>query len=59
MKKVKVKNVVSPGSTRLVNAERYGAMKRAEVAIVPKSAPGATPARMLWRMIDKLPRNLF
>ena len=59
MNKVKVENIVSPGSTRLVDAEKYAAMKRAYLAVVPKSAPGATPAQMLERMIENLPQDLF
>ena len=59
MNRVKVENIVSPGSIRLVDAEKYGAMKRAYLAVVPKSAPGATPAQMLERVIEKLPRDLF
>ena len=59
MNKVKVENVVTPGSVRFVDAEKYGAMKRAYLAVVPKSEPGATPAQMLERVIEKLPQDLF
>lgn len=59
MDKVKVENIVSPGSTQLVNGEKYGAMRRAYLAVVPKSAPGATPAQMLERVVEKLPQDLF
>ncbi|MEO8560290.1 MAG: hypothetical protein ABJA49_03845 [Betaproteobacteria bacterium] len=59
MNKVEVENVVSPGSIRRVDAEKYGTMKRAYLAVVPKSAPGATLAQMLERVLEKLPRELF
>ena len=32
---MKIENIVSPGSIRLVDAEKYGAMKRAYLAVVP------------------------
>ena len=59
MNMVEVENVVSPGSIRRVDADKYWAMKRAYLAVVPKSAPGATSAQMLDQVIDKLPQDLF
>ena len=59
MNKVAVENVVSPGSIRRVDAEKCGAMKRAYLAEVPKTAPGATPAQMLERAIEQLLQDLF
>ena len=59
MNTVEVENVVSPGSIRRVDADKYGAMKRAYLSVVPKAAPGATTAQMLERVIDKLPQDLF
>lgn len=59
MNKVEVENIVSPGAIRRVDAEKYKAMKRAYLAVMPKAAPGATPAQMLEQVIERLPQDLF
>jgi hypothetical protein len=59
MGKVAVANVKHPGSVRHVDADMYKAMKRAYLAVLPKSAPGLTLAEIHERVTPLLPQDLF
>ena len=57
--KVEIENVNHPGHIRLVAADRYQAMKRAFLKILPKTSPGLTAAEILEAVTDHLPEDLF
>lgn len=59
MSKIRVENVVSPGSSHNVDATKYEAMKTAYLAVLPDKAPGSTPAEMLAGLVPLLPDDLF
>lgn len=47
MTQIDIENVGQPGKTYRVDAVKYAEMKRAVLAILPKSAPGLTPAEVI------------
>ncbi len=57
--KIAVENVNHPGQVRYVDAERYAAMRRAFVRVLPKISPGLTPQEALERARAHLPNVLF
>ena len=57
--KIAVENVNVPGSTTNVDAAKYAAMKRAYLAVLPRSAPGATQKEMMELVKPHLPDELF
>lgn len=57
--KVAMENVNSPGRPVRVDADKYNAMKRAILAILPKSPPGLTVAELKTRLLPLLPESLF
>jgi hypothetical protein len=54
-----VRNINVPGYTSRVNAEKYAAMRRALLRVLPRRAPGATQAEMFEAVVKHLPENLF
>jgi len=58
-KTIGVENVIRPGHVYQVDAEKYEAMKDAFLKVIPKKAPGATPAEILKRVVAHLPNQLF
>ena len=42
-----------------VDADKYNAMKRAILAVLPKSSPGLTVAELKTRLLPILPEDLF
>jgi len=59
MTKIEIENVIQPGSTYTVNAEKYEAMRQAYLTVAPASPPGLTPAEMLEQAKAHLPQELF
>lgn len=59
MTKMKIENVLQPGKTYTVNAERFEAMRTAYLTCVPDTGPGATPAEIQKAVIALLPQDLF
>jgi hypothetical protein len=59
VEKIEVENVNHPGQNTLVDADKYEAMKRAFLKILPKTAPGLTEVEIRERMIAHLPEELF
>jgi hypothetical protein len=59
MAQVEVQNVLQPGKTYRVDAEKYAAAKAALLAVVPAGAPGETPAALQKAMLAHLPEALF
>jgi hypothetical protein len=57
--KVTVGNVNVPGYTRRVGAEKYGAMQRALLRVLPSRPPGITQAEMFVAVRRHLPEDLF
>lgn len=58
-RKVEVENINVPGKTNNVDAVKYGAMKKAFLKILPKSAPGLTQAEIKQQVIPHLPEESF
>ena len=56
---IEVENVNVPEHVRRVDADRYEAMKRAFLRILPKTSPGLTFAEARERLIAHLPQRLF
>lgn len=59
MPKLKIENVLQPGKTYTVDAEKFDAMRSAYLAQVPQSGPGATPSEIQKAVLPTLPQNLF
>lgn len=59
MPKVEVENVLQPGRTYRVDADKYAAARAALLAVMPKAAPGNTPAALQTAMLAHLPQALF
>ena len=57
--KVEMENVNSPGRTVRVDADKYEAMKRAFLKILPAKSPGLTAAEIGERVLPHLPEELF
>ena len=54
-----VENAVSPGRPTPVNADKYEAMRKAYLAVMPADEPGATPAELKAKLLSDLPDDLF
>ncbi len=57
--RVAIENVISPGRIIRVDAAKYGAMKKAVVAVLPKQSPGLTVAELKTRVLPLLPETQF
>ncbi|MGH8699459.1 MAG: DUF6958 family protein, partial [Burkholderiales bacterium] len=57
--RTEVENPNHPGRVRSVDADRYAAMKRAYLTVLPKTPPGLTLAEIRDRLIAHLPEDLF
>jgi Family of unknown function (DUF6958) len=57
--RVAVENVNHPGSTRLVDASLYQAMRRALLKALPSKGPGLTLADLSRAVLDHLPQDTF
>jgi hypothetical protein len=59
-KKVQVENVNHPGKIRHVDADKYNAVKRAFLKILPtRRSPGLTEPELRARLVRQLPQRLF
>lgn len=56
---VTVQNVNVPGYTARVNGEKYAAMRRALLRVLPRTAPGMTQREMFDAVVGHLPEELF
>ena len=59
MSKIRIENVVSPGSSHNVDATKYEAMRKAYMAVLPEAAPGLTPTEIRLRLTPLLPEDVF
>lgn len=57
--KIEVQNVNTPGRTVQVNADKYHAMKKAFLTVLPKQSPGLTQAEVVEQVKAHLPEDLF
>lgn len=57
--KVVVENVNVPGYRGLLDAAKYGAMRKALLETLPRSDPGLTQAEMFSAVKARLPQDLF
>lgn len=57
--KVAMENVNNPGRVERVDADKYNAMKRAILTILPASSVGLTVAELKQRLLPLLPEDLF
>lgn len=58
MAKVTVENVLQPGKTYTVDADKYQAMRKAYLAVLP-AHPGMTTAEVGKAVLPHLPDDLF
>jgi hypothetical protein len=59
MAQIAVENVLQPGKTYRVDAEKFAAMRAALLAVMPAAAPGATPAALQKALLAHLDAGLF
>jgi len=59
MPKIQIENVLQPGKSYNVDAEKFSAMLKAFLAVVPDNAPGDTPAVIQQNLKPLLPQDLF
>lgn len=57
--KIEIENVLQPGKTYRVDAEKYKAARAALLKLLPKKAPGLTQGEMSAGMRGALPLDLF
>jgi hypothetical protein len=57
--KIKIENVLQPGKTYSADSVKYEAMKKAVLAVLPKTSPGLTVAEVQDRVLTHLPEDLF
>lgn len=58
-RKVDAQNVNHPGQARPVDADKYEAMKRAYLKVLPTASPGLTLAEIAPRLLPHLPQDQF
>ena len=58
-KRLEVSNVNVPGRTTRIKADKYEAMRRALLAVLPRRSPGLTQAEMFKAVRSHLPQDLF
>jgi hypothetical protein len=59
MTQIDIENVGQPGKTYRVDAVKFAEIKRVALAILPKSAPGLTPAEVIEAVKPLLDQTLF
>jgi hypothetical protein len=57
--RIEIENVLQPGKTYRVDAEKFAAMRDAVLAELPGEQPGLTPAELKVRVLGRLPQSLF
>lgn len=58
-RKIEIENVLQPGKTYRVEAERFEAMRDAVLAVLPATSPGLTAAELGEAVLPHLPQALF
>jgi hypothetical protein len=57
--KLSVENVLQPGKTYRVDADKFAAVEAAVLRIIPDGLPGLTVAELKARVLPHLPEALF
>jgi hypothetical protein len=57
--RIEIENVLQPGKTYRVDAEKFAAMRDAVLAELPGEEPGLTPGELKARVLGRLPEALF
>ncbi len=57
--KIEIENFTSPGRTVRVDRAKYEAMRKALLAVLPKTSPGLTVAEAKAKLLPLLPEALF
>jgi hypothetical protein len=57
--KIEIENVVSPGRTYRVDADKFNAMKQAFLKVLPARSPGLTAEEIGKAVLPHLPHDLF
>jgi hypothetical protein len=57
--KLTIENIMQPGKTYNVDAQKFEAMKAALLKVIPSSPPGLTPAEIQKAVLPFLPQDLF
>lgn len=57
--KIEIENVLNPGRTYRVDADKFDAMRRAFLKVLPKTSPGLTAAEIGAAVLSHLPEDLF
>lgn len=58
-RKIEIQNVLSPKHIVRVDADKYEAMKKAFLKVLPKKPPGLTAVEIGAAILPYLPDNLF
>jgi len=58
-RRIEISNVNVPGRKTRIKAEKYQAMRRALMAVLPRNSPGLTQAEMFKAVRSGLPEDLF
>ena len=57
--RVEIENVLQPGKTYRVDADKFAAMRDAMLGVLPAAAPGLTPGEIKAAVLPRLPEDLF
>lgn len=57
--KIEIENYTSPGKTYRVDRAKYEAMRKAVLAVLPRTRPGVTVAEAQQNVLAHLPEALF
>jgi hypothetical protein len=57
--KIEIESVVNPGRTYRVDADKFNAMKRAFLKVLPARSPGLTAEEIGKAVLPHLPHDLF
>ena len=57
--RIEIENVLQPGKTYRVDADKFAAMRDAVLAVLPDEQPGLTPSELKARVLARLPEAMF
>ncbi len=57
--KIQIENVLQPGKTYSADPDKYAAMRKAVLAVLPAKAPGMAVAELQKGVLKNLPEELF
>jgi hypothetical protein len=59
VQKIEIENVLNPGRTYRVDADKYDAMRQAFLKVLPSESPGLTATELGEAVLSHLPEELF